>query len=104
MKMNVYAIYDSLVGAYGRPLFEVMDSEQFAQTYTRAIVSEPDKFFQIQDSDLYLLGTFDDEIAQFALLEHPKKIASLGDAYHKGLKVAEIRRKEKDDNGKPEKE
>lgn len=104
MKMNVYAIYDSLVEAYGRPLFEVMDPEQFGQTYTRAIISEPDKFFQIQDSDLYLLGTFDDEIAQFALLEHPKKIASLGDAYKRGMKAAEIRRKEKQENGKPEKD
>lgn len=60
MKLNVYAIYDSLVEAYGRPLFEVMDPEQFGQSYTRAIISEPDKFFQLQDSDLYLLGDFDD--------------------------------------------
>lgn len=101
MKLNVYVIYDSVVEAYGRPMFEVMDPEQFAQTYTRAIVSEPDKFFQVQDSDLYLLGNFDDIKGEFNLLDEPKKIARLGDAYKRGLKVAELRRKEKDD-GKQE--
>lgn len=102
MKLNVYAIYDSLVEAYGRPMFEVMDPEQFGQTYTRAIISEPDKFFQIQDADLYLLGYFDDQTAKFSLFDEPRKIARLGDAYKKGLKVAELRRKEKQEDGKTE--
>jgi len=83
MIVNVISLFDRLVGAYTAPAYTKTDKKYLAEEYRRAIVSAPEKLFDLKDRELYLLGTFDDERCEFNLLEKPEFLCRLDDFFPK---------------------
>lgn len=74
--VNVYAIRDNKIGAYGTPFCSQSDV-----TATRSLIrAVQDDTLQLsmfaEDFDLYTFGRFDDSTGHFDLLEAPKFVCS----------------------------
>lgn len=85
MQLFIFAVRDSATGAYMRPFY--MSSEGQALRTFQDEVNRNDKdnliFSHPEDFELFMFGSFFDEIGVFELLKVPK---SLGVA--KALKIA----------------
>ena len=81
MKMVIVSILDTAAGAYGRPAYlgsEGVAVRQFQDEVNRA--SDDNELYKHPDDfQLFLLGTFDDNLAKFDLLESPKMICRAKD-------------------------
>ena len=61
MKMNIYAIKDSVVGAFMQPFYLVND-EAAKRSFRQAMKDESSQYSKIAgDLQLFRLGEFDDE-------------------------------------------
>lgn len=79
MRHKLFLTRDRLVGAYSLPFeLNVPDVKDAVEIFRRAIVQQPSKNFQFQDSELYYCGEYDDEAPAFDLLAKPDFLADLG--------------------------
>lgn len=84
MKLMIYALRDRVVGSYSNPQFtQKMEASELAETFRRVIVKDPAKVFQMKDCELYILGEFDDEVAEWTLENKPFYVIDLGTYFPK---------------------
>jgi len=77
MIQNVYAIFDHAVKAF-LPPFCLRNDGQAIRTFTDCVNSQNHQFHEHpEDYNLFLIGTFDDSLAEFKNLEPaPKNLGS----------------------------
>lgn len=81
MILNVICNYDKLLKVFTRPVFTNTPKKDLAETYRRQIVPAPEKMFELKDMEVYFLGTYNDERAQFELLDKPEFVVRLEDFF-----------------------
>lgn len=69
---NVFGLRNRKIGAYGDPIVSVASKEQMAKELTRYCSLEPveAKKTHYDESELYLIGTYDDELGIIKPLEN----------------------------------
>lgn len=80
MKKYVYILRDKKLGAYENPILRVDDVEHVVESYVRGLkLISPEEAVRARDMSLYYLGTFDDVIGKFELIEHEEKLLDFED-------------------------
>ena len=81
MIMTVVSILDTAAGVYGRPAFVASQGvavRQFQDEVNRA--SDDNQLYKHPDDfQLFVLGTFEDTVGKFELLDLPKMVARAKD-------------------------
>lgn len=77
MILKMYSVRDRQVGAYSKPVFDVLEPADLAEQFRRAIIQDPALNKQLAYSELYYLGTYDDKTADFVLISKPEFVDDL---------------------------
>lgn len=82
---NVFCLRNRLISTYGDPFLHKYDAEDVKKEFYKACVldKEKSKAAFYHESELYFLGTFDDETASFSLLDKPEFIVDLSTFFPK---------------------
>lgn len=74
MIKSVYVYYDKEVKAFGLPQFQDLTPAQFGEGLTRGILKgfELEKLNLFAGQELYFIGTYDDNVAEFSPIEKQK--------------------------------
>jgi len=81
MQLSICAVHDSAAGAYARPFFvptSALALRSFRDEINRASPDNP-MYQHSDDFTLFELGTFDDNSAEFNVLQTPTVIARAKD-------------------------
>lgn len=70
MKTYVYSAYDTKVGVYNNPTFQVLDPDNYMESLRRGVVSGKIEKNMAQDIEIIFLGIYDDKTGLFELVEH----------------------------------
>lgn len=74
MKLNVYAIYDSVSGAYAQPHCAVNDASA-CRGVSDLIARDQNLATHVGDYTLFKLGEYDDSTGRITGLEQPEMVA-----------------------------
>lgn len=75
----VYAFKNRLIGSYLDPQFDFQQPKDKARYANNYCILQPEDALKnhMNEMDLYLLGTYDDEIGKFELLAEPELLCQL---------------------------
>lgn len=84
--INVYTYRNRLVPFYQLPFFKAEDTEEMKKICARACLLNKDEALKanMDVSELYHLGTYDDETGQFDLFDKPVFVIDLGQYFKEG--------------------
>lgn len=72
--MYVYSLYNRKTGVYNEPFLQPITKDLYPKLLQRSVILNPQQARQnhTYESDLYYLGTFDEEQGKFDLLDKPE--------------------------------
>lgn len=84
--MYVYTYFNKKASFYEPPFYSPVEKEGMAESVKRAMILEPQqaKATHKDECDFYYLGSFDDKVGQFDLVEKPEFILSCDQFFVKG--------------------
>lgn len=82
---NVFGLRNRKIAAYGDPIITVASKEQMAKDLSRFCLIEPQeaKKAHYDESELYLIGTYDDELGKIVPLKENEYICSFDNCFIK---------------------
>ena len=73
MKLNILVYKNLTLGATSNPRYESEEPEKVAEMTRRSVImSEPEKIAHLVNTELYFLGTYDDETMSFEIESSPR--------------------------------
>lgn len=73
MKLKIFCVYDSKIGAFNNPFFQRSTGEAL-RSFGDAVNKEENFRRHSEDYVLFELGSFDDQTAAFDLYDAPKSL------------------------------
>lgn len=65
MKLYMFALKDNKKGFYSNPIFLPYNAKYYLELQQRAIANNNPKLKEVENLELYYIGTYDDELATF---------------------------------------
>lgn len=81
MLMYVFSFKNKFLGAYSQPFYVEVGPENYVSSMKRSILTTEDssKLSKVSGTQLYFLGTFDDELCKFEILSDAKCLLDCDD-------------------------